>query len=110
MHAPKRLVTALAAAAALVAVVPSAASAATLPAPFAPNSKVCLSGIIDPGPLGPMGPYGPLGPWGKDGPMNGQPNPLGDVATCGGALTYILRGGTLPGFVQANVQAMGPGH
>jgi hypothetical protein len=92
-----------------------AAGAATAPglalptpaAPTNPYANVCLSGIVDPGPLGPNGPYGANGPWGPNGPMHGSPNPLGNVAGCGGGLAFILRGGTLASFVQANVAAVG---
>jgi hypothetical protein len=107
MHAPRRLAAVLAATAALTAATPAVAGAA-IPT-FTPpdNSNLCLKGVIDLGPLGPMGPYGPNGPWGPNGPMHGQRNPLGNVAECGGFLTFILRGGTLESFVQANTQALG---
>jgi len=95
-----------AAVAALAAVAPAAAGAAVPGASNAP-SRLCFKGVADPGPLGPMGPYGPLGPYGKYGPMAGKPNPLGDVAGCGGLLTFVLRGGTVSSFVQANLQAAG---
>jgi hypothetical protein len=110
MHARKRLAATLVAAAALAAAAPAGASAATLPVPpsIGSLSNVCLTGIVDPGPLGPEGPYGPNGPYGANGPLHGSKNPLGNVATCGGLITYILRGGTLPGFVQANIQAAHP--
>jgi hypothetical protein len=107
MHAPRRLAAVLAATAAITAAAPAAAGAAT-PAFTPPDfSHVCLKGVIDLGPLGPMGPYGPNGPWGPHGPYYGQPNPLGNVAECGGFITYIIRGGTLGSFVQANTQAFG---
>lgn len=108
MYLPKRLTAILATGAALAAVTPAAASAATPGAASAPApSKICFSGVKDPGPFGQMGPYGPYGPYGKDGPLYGKPNPLGDVASCGGLLTYVLRGGTVSSFVQANLQANG---
>ena len=103
MHSPKRIAAALAATAALAVAVPATASAApTEPFPGVP-ADICLSGIPDPGPFGPMGPYGPSGPYGVNGPLHGQPNPIGNAATCGGLLTYILRGGTLDSFVQASL-------
>jgi hypothetical protein len=110
MHAPKRLAATLIAAAALAAAAPAGASAQTLPVPPTADSlaNICLPGIVDPGPLGPMGPYGQYGPYGPDGPLHGAQNPVGDVANCGGLFTYILRGGTLQGFIQANIQAAQP--
>ena len=109
MHASKRLTATLAVAAALTAAAPAAANAAAGPVPanFDPPANVCLHDVGDMSALGPYGPYGPSGPWGKDGPMNGKPNPLGDVANCGGMITYIVRGGTLDGFIQANIGAVG---
>jgi hypothetical protein len=109
MRVPTRLAATLATAATLAVAVPAGAIAATPPSmpKFGPDPNLCLKGVVDPGPLGPMGPYGPDGPYGADGPLHGQPNPLGNVATCGGSLTYILRGGTLPGFVQANLNSAG---
>jgi hypothetical protein len=86
------------------AVTPFAPGAVT---PFAPNPNLCLSGVVDPGPFGPLGPYGPMGPYGKNGPLNGQTNPIGNAATCGGLFTYILRGGTLTSFVQGNLASVG---
>jgi hypothetical protein len=74
-----------------------------LPNPLKPNPDLCLNGIVDPGPFGPLGPYGPSGPYGKDGPLHNEPNPLGNAATCGGLLTYILRGGNPASFVQASI-------
>jgi hypothetical protein len=111
MNARKRLAATVAAAAATLAVaVPAGASAApatVLPHLGSSNSNVCLPNVVDPGPLGPMGPYGAAGPYGPNGPLSGQANPLGDVASCGGALTYILRGGTINSFVQSNLQSAG---
>lgn len=107
MSAPKRLAAGLAAAAVLAAAAPAGASAAIPGLPTVDTSHICLSGIVDPGPFGPMGPYGAYGPYGPNGPLHGTPNPLGDVASCGGLITFILRGGTLSSFVQANLNAAG---
>jgi hypothetical protein len=71
------------------------------------SADVCLNGVVDPGPLGPSGPYGAEGPWGANGPMHGSPNPLGNVASCGGGLAYLLRGGTVASYVQANLASVG---
>jgi hypothetical protein len=89
----------------LAVAAPMSASAAvpTLPNPLAPNPNLCLSGVVDPGPVGPRGPYGPQGPYGANGPLHGQANPIGNAATCGGLLTYVLRGGTLSSFVQNSI-------
>ena len=57
--------------------------------------------------LGSAGPYGPSGPWGPAGPMRGHPNPLGDAAQCGGFGAYILNGGTIESFVNANLASVG---
>lgn len=81
------------------AAVPSAA----VPNPLAPNPNLCLRGIVDPGPFGPLGPYGPVGPYGANGPLHGQPNPIGNAATCGGFMTYLLRGGNLNSFVENSI-------
>jgi hypothetical protein len=112
MSLRKRLTTMAAAAAvvAVVAPVASAGAAVRLPPPFIQSqdpANICLSGVVDPGPFGPMGPYGPSGPYGPNGPLHGQANPIGNAATCGGLLTYILRGGTLSSFVQANIASAG---
>jgi hypothetical protein len=72
-----------------------------------PSANACPSGVVDPGALGPSGPYGADGPWGANGPMHGSPNPLGNVASCGGALAYLLRGGTVASFVEANLASVG---
>lgn len=112
MSLRKRLFAATAATALLASAAPLAtAGAAVPPLPGLPgsNPQLCLHGIVDPGPLGPMGPYGPLGPYGKDGPLHGQPNPIGDAATCGGALTFFLRGGDLTSFVNGNLASVGLG-
>jgi hypothetical protein len=107
MPSPKRIAAALAVTAAFAGAVPAAASAAAPAFPGLPGggslANICLSGIPDPGPFGPMGPYGASGPYGPNGPLHGQPNPIGDAASCGGLLTYILRGGTLQSFVQASI-------
>jgi hypothetical protein len=73
------------------------------------NGEICLQGITDLGPFGPMGPYGPNGPYGEHGPLHGQPNPIGDAATCGGLITYLLRGGDLASFVNGNIASAAPG-
>jgi hypothetical protein len=70
-------------------------------------ADVCLSGVTDPGPLGPSGPYGADGPWGANGPMHGSANPMGNVAGCGGGLAFLLRGGTVASYVQANLASVG---
>jgi hypothetical protein len=41
------------------------------------------------------------------GPPAAGVNPLGNVAGCGGALAFFLRGGTTASFVQANLAAVG---
>jgi hypothetical protein len=98
-----------AAALGVLAVAVPTAGAATLPFPTAApaGGNICLTGFVDPGPLGPNGPYGASGPWGPNGPMYGQKNPLGNTAQCGGALAFILNGGTLTSFVNANLAAFG---
>jgi hypothetical protein len=107
MNATKRLAATIAVAAALAGIVPAAAGAATTPAipaiPKLNDPNLCLSGVVDMGPFGPLGPYGPSGPYGPNGPMAGQPNPIGNAATCGGLLTYFLRGGTVQGYIQASI-------
>jgi hypothetical protein len=107
LRATATVLAVLALAAPAVAAGPAAAD---IPVPSitgigTPN--VCLNGVVDPGPLGPSGPYGPQGPYGPNGPLRNSPNPLGNVATCGGALAFILRGGTISSFVQANLQSVG---
>lgn len=72
---------------------------------LAPDPNLCLPGIVDLGPFGPLGPYGPMGPYGPNGSLHGQPNPIGNAATCGGLIVYILRGGTLASFVNASIPA-----
>jgi hypothetical protein len=108
MHAPKRLVATVAVAAALAGIAPAAAGAATPTLPQFPSAdpNLCLKGVTDLGPFGPYGPYGPSGPYGPNGPMAGQPNPIGNAATCGGLITYVLRGGTLQGFIQASTAGL----
>jgi hypothetical protein len=97
-------VTAVSVALAVAAPLAAAAPAPTLPTPFAPNPNLCIQGgPVDMGPFGPLGPYGPSGPYGANGPLHGQANPIGNAATCGGLLTYILRGGTLTSFVNGSV-------
>jgi hypothetical protein len=95
-----RKTLAAASAVALLAVAVPTANAAD--APTLANPNFCLKGFgagFDPVSIV----YGDAGPWGPNGPMHGQPNPLGDVASCGGLLAYVLRGGTLSSFVQANL-------
>ena len=90
---------------ALAVAAPLSASAATpnlLPTTGA-QGQVCLHGIVDPGPFGPLGPYGAHGPYGPNGPLHDQPNPIGNAAECGGLIAYILNGGSLQSFVSANV-------
>jgi hypothetical protein len=110
MSLRNRLPAVAAVTAALALATPGLAAAAGTPAP-APssgsNQQLCLSGVVDMGPFGPLGPYGPSGPYGANGPLHGQTNPLGDAATCGGLLTYILRGGNLTSFVKANAASVG---
>jgi hypothetical protein len=109
MSLTKRLSAASAAvvAALAIALPATAANAAVpsvdLPNPLAPNPNLCLSGVADLGPFGPMGPYGAAGPYGPSGPLHGQTNPIGNAAQCGGLLTYVLRGGTLSSFVQTSI-------
>jgi hypothetical protein len=106
MSLRKRFSTAAALCAALAIAAPvGAASAAvpTLPTLPASNPNVCLKGVVDLGPFGPLGPYGPQGPYGANGPLHGQPNPIGNAATCGGLLTYVLRGGDLTSFVNSSI-------
>ena len=106
MHAPKRLLAATVATVAMIGGHSAVAHAATIPGlPTDASGAVCLPNAVDPGPLGPMGPYGQYGPWGPNGPLAGQANPLGDIAKCGGLGAFILRGGTLDSFVQANLDA-----
>ena len=108
----RRCVAALTAASAALAIaaplasadpLPSLAAPATLPAPFAPDPNLCLTGVVDLGPFGPLGPYGPSGPYGPNGPLAGRPNPIGNAATCGGLLAFILRGGTLESYINASI-------
>jgi hypothetical protein len=83
-----------------------AASPSILPA-RQPPANICLSGVVDPGPFGPSGPYGADGPYGAQGPLAGAPNPIGNTASCGGLLTYVLRGGNVSSFVNANLASVG---
>ena len=69
--------------------------------------QICFSGFADPGAFGPNGPYGASGPYGPNGPLHGRPNPIGDTASCGGLLTYLLRGGNVNTFVNANLASVG---
>jgi hypothetical protein len=106
MLAPKRLAAMLAVGAILGAAAPAAASAATAPTlPGLPGSdpNLCLKGVVDLGPFGPLGPYGQYGPYGPDGPLHDQPNPIGNAATCGGLITFILRGGTWQSYIDAQL-------
>ncbi|MEA2383283.1 MAG: hypothetical protein QOH72_3254 [Solirubrobacteraceae bacterium] len=108
MISVRKTLAAATAAGLLAVAVPVTANAAVpsipLPAnPLQPNPNLCLPGIVDPGPFGPLGPYGPKGPYGPNGPLHNQPNPIGNAATCGGGITYLLRGGTLGSFVQGSL-------
>jgi hypothetical protein len=103
MSLRKRLAAGLAAVAAVLAIGPIASAGAD---PVAGNCPAGV-GIADPGPLGPAGPYGEAGPWGPAGPMHGQPNPLGDTAQCGGFTTFVVGGGTVSSFVNANLASVG---
>jgi hypothetical protein len=85
--------------------VPVATAGAQLP--VNQSGQTCLTGFADPGPFGPAGPYGQSGPYGPDGPLHGRPNPIGDTASCGGLLTYLLRGGNVNTFVNANLASVG---
>ena len=114
MSVRQRLAAAAATVAALAIAAPVATAASTLPIgpqltqPGATSTgDVCFKGFLDIGPFGPYGPYGPSGPYGPNGPLAGHPNPIGDAATCGGFITYILRGGTLNSFVQGNIASVG---
>jgi hypothetical protein len=94
----------------LAVAAPVATAAAAFPSilpPRQPAADICLSGVVDPGPFGPSGPYGPGGPYGANGPLAGRPNPIGNAATCGGLLTYALRGGTISSYVNANIASVG---
>jgi hypothetical protein len=110
MSLRKRLPAAALATAVLAIAAPVASAGAAVPS-ILPASQspanICLSGVVDPGPFGPSGPYGADGPYGPDGPLAGRPNPIGNAATCGGLLTYALRGGTISSFVNANLASVG---
>jgi hypothetical protein len=110
MSLRKRLPAVAAATAVLAIAAPVASAGAALPSILParqPPANICFSGIVDPGPFGPSGPYGAAGPYGPDGPLNGAPNPIGNAAGCGGLLTYVLRGGTISSFVNANLSSVG---
>jgi hypothetical protein len=113
MFLRKRFPAVMAATAMLAIAAPVATAGAALPSilptPTGPAStaNICLSGIVDPGPFGPSGPYGPDGPYGANGPLAGATNPIGNAATCGGLFTYVLRGGDLTSFVNANLSSAG---
>jgi hypothetical protein len=95
--------------AALAVAAPVATAGAALPTfpTSGSNANLCLSGVVDPGPLGPSGPYGASGPYGPNGPLHGAANPIGNAASCGGGLTYFLRGGDISSFVNANLASVG---
>jgi hypothetical protein len=109
----RAVTAALAVVAVAVPVVAAGPASADIPMPSLPGvtglgtPNVCFSNLPDPGPLGPSGPYGAQGPYGPNGPLHNSPNPLGNVANCGGALAFFLRGGTVSSFVQANLQSVG---
>lgn len=107
MHRPTRIATLVGVAVTLTAAAPAAAAAASTSAPRS-SDQVCLSGFLDLGPFGPYGPYGASGPYGPNGPLHDRPNPIGDAAQCGGLITFILRGGTLDSFIQANIDSVKP--
>jgi hypothetical protein len=109
MSLRKRLPAAALATAVLAIAAPVATAGAAIPSilPAKQPADICLSGVVDPGPLGPSGPYGPDGPYGQNGPLAGAPNPIGNAAQCGGLLTYALRGGTVSSFVNANLASVG---
>jgi hypothetical protein len=106
----KRLPAVAAATTMLAIAAPVATAGAALPSilpPRQPAADICFSGFVDPGPFGPSGPYGADGPYGPDGPLAGRPNPLGNTAECGGLLTFVLRGGTISSYVNANLASVG---
>ena len=110
MSLRKRFPVVAAATAMLATAAPVATASAALPSILParqPPADLCLSGVVDPGPFGPSGPYGADGPYGPDGPLAGATNPVGNVAQCGGLLTYALRGGTVSSFVNANLASVG---
>ncbi|MEA2495248.1 MAG: hypothetical protein QOJ29_3159 [Thermoleophilaceae bacterium] len=110
MSLRKRLPAVAAVTAMLAVAAPVATAGAALPSILPARqdpATICLSGIPDPGPFGPSGPYGPDGPYGHDGPLAGASTPIGNAATCGGLFTYVLRGGTLSSFVNANLASVG---
>jgi hypothetical protein len=112
MSLRKRFPAVATVAAVLAIAAPVATAGAALPSipslgqPTDP-ANICLSGVVDPGPFGPSGPYGADGPYGPDGPLAGRPNPLGNTAQCGGLLTFVLRGGTVSSYVDANLASVG---
>jgi hypothetical protein len=109
MSLRKRLPAVAAITSVLALAAPVATAGAALPSlpSLQPNPNLCLSGVVDPGPFGPSGPYGASGPYGPDGPLHGAANPIGNAATCGGLLTFALRGGTVSSFVNANLASVG---
>jgi hypothetical protein len=110
MSLRKRLPAVAAVTAMLAVAAPVATAAAALPSILphtGSGSDICLSGVVDPGPFGPSGPYGADGPYGPNGPLHGAANPIGNAASCGGLLTYALRGGTISSFVNANLASVG---
>lgn len=110
MSLRRRLSAGTAVVAALAVAVPMAAAGTASAAPIGligSNPNLCLHGVVDPGPFGPSGPYGATGPYGPNGPLHNSPNPLGNVAQCGGGLTWLLRGGTVSSYVNANLASVG---
>jgi hypothetical protein len=112
MSLRKRFPAVMAATAMLAVAAPVASASAALPSILptthpASTANICLKGVVDPGPFGPSGPYGASGPYGPNGPLANSPNPIGNAATCGGALDYALRGGTISSFVNANLASVG---
>jgi hypothetical protein len=107
LRATAAVVAVLGLSAPIVAAAPASAAIGPLNALPVPGPDACLSGVVDPGPFGPSGPYGVDGPYGPNGPLHGSPNPLGNVPSCGGALAFLLRGGTVSSFVNANLASVG---
>jgi hypothetical protein len=104
MHAPKRLATTLAAAAAVAAAAPAAANADTGPVPANSDApaRVCQPNLLDLGLVRTLGPYSPDRPWSRTGGAR-----VGDVMKCGGTISYFPPGSTPPVFSQIDAQTAG---